>query len=88
MRSVIFSLLLALTACAQPEVRTVTVHVTTPVYPPQSLYADSGPCVHGVRPLGDTVGDMVDALITERLAVDACRADRAALRQWRLSNGK
>jgi hypothetical protein len=74
-----------LSACAAQQLppQTVTVTVTKPVYPPDSLYSIAGPCAHSPSLETGTVRDLANALINERSALDSCLGDRAALREWR-----
>ena len=65
-----------------PAQRTITIVKTVPQYPPAALYSEDGDCRHAPERTSGTVRDLSVSLIYERAAVDACRGDRAALRQW------
>lgn len=68
---------------AIPPAQQIVIHDTKAVYPPENLYADNGNCKHAPRlKNGATVRMLANALVDERLAVDECRADRAAIEQW------
>ncbi len=73
-------ILLCLTLCASCSARpkVVTVPVVDRVLPPAALIQDTA------RPewVGATNADLVEHALGLRGALDSCRADKAALRQW------
>jgi hypothetical protein len=83
-------LALFLTACAAQNTppQTITITKTVPVFPPDALYSVDGGCDHGPTLTQGTVRDLANALIDERAAVDVCKGDRSALRDWKAGNAQ
>lgn len=84
-------LALFLTACGTAQTtppQTITITKTVPVYPPDALYSADGGCNHAPALTAGTVRDLANALIDERAAVDVCKGDRSALRDWKSEVGK
>jgi hypothetical protein len=77
---IVFVLLVAtacMSGCATAPAPVVQVKALTP---PDALLKD---CTHAPRPAGRTVADLAQWLINERGQLDACTADKAALRTWK-----
>lgn len=71
-------LILSLCACAH-TLPLIQVDRPLPIYPPRNLMLDTPlPGLSGVR----SNADLLDALINTLDALNACNADKAALRAW------
>jgi hypothetical protein len=78
--NLVILVLLAACACMSGCAAPAPVVQVKALVPPDEFLKD---CTHAPRPAGRTVADLAQWLINERGQLDACTADKAALRAWK-----